>query len=71
MQERMATEVVRKNNLLKKVWEKLSGSEKMLMKRYGFERWQSKFTSFCVVCGPATYVRWIITTVTVFVVQKM
>ena len=42
VQERIASEIARKNNVLHVVWNKMSGSEKMLMKQYGFQRWQSK-----------------------------
>lgn len=56
VQERIASEVVRKNNLLRKVWNKLSGSEKVLMKQHGFSRWLRKFCCFmytliyCLLC---------------------
>lgn len=46
VQERIANEVSRKNKILQKVWNKMSGSEKLLMKQHGFRRWQCKLY-FC------------------------
>jgi hypothetical protein len=42
VQERIASELQRKNALMKKVWDQMCGSEKVLMKQYGFGRWQRK-----------------------------
>ena len=43
IQERIALKIKRKNDLLMKVWEKLSGSERVFMKKYGFYRWQGMY----------------------------
>jgi hypothetical protein len=52
VQERIASELKRKNALMKKVWDQMCGSEKVLMKQYGFGRWQRK----CATCvGVAVY----------------
>lgn len=45
VQERIANEVSRKNKILRKVWSKMSGSEKLLMKQHGFSRWQCKIST--------------------------
>jgi hypothetical protein len=50
VQERMASELVRKNNLLRLVWDRMSGSEKVLMKQYGFTRWLGKVWQLFFTC---------------------
>jgi hypothetical protein len=46
VQERMASEVVRRNALVRRVWDKLCGSEKLQMKQHGFSRWERKLIVF-------------------------
>jgi hypothetical protein len=58
VQERIASELQRKNALMKKVWDQMCGSEKVLMKQYGFGRWHRKWKCYvsvavylCQACG--------------------
>lgn len=42
VQERIASEVRRKNALMLRVLDKLGGSQKLLMKQHGFSRWKGE-----------------------------